>query len=270
MLYIIIVMKLGICGIGFVGNAIYKYFDKKGYTLFLYDKYKNIGTFEELLESDILFICLPTLYDDNLKTYDMTEIDNTLYLLSLHYYSGIILIKSTVLPDYCSQQNELYNNLFIISNPEFLSAKTSVEDFENQTHIILGYTKYSQSKIDIIESLYKENFNNAIISITVSETANLVKLSCNSFYAIKIQYFTEIYLLCQKLNIPYEDVKKLMLNNNWINPMHTNVPGHDGKISFGGSCFPKDINALNQFMISNNINNRILNSTIIEQQQMRK
>ena len=60
-----------------------------------------------------------------------------------------------------------------------------------------------------------------------------------------------------------------MLKNGWINPMHTNVPGSDGNISYGGFCFPKDTNALNNYMIKNNSPNQILNSTIKERNLLR-
>ena len=50
------------------------------------------------------------------------------------------------------------------------------------------------------------------------------------------------------MDINFETVKLLMLSNNWINPMHTNVPGPDGLLSYGGSCFPKDNLALIEFM----------------------
>ena len=51
--------------------------------------------------------------------------------------------------------------------------------------------------------------------------------------------------------------------------MHTNVPGHDGKISYGGLCFPKDTNALNQYMIKSNTPNKVLEATIKERNKMR-
>jgi UDP-glucose 6-dehydrogenase len=75
-----------------------------------------------------------------------------------------------------------------------------------------------------------------------------MKIFCNCFYATKIQFFTEIYLLCEKTGCDYNVVKNMMLGNGWINPMHTNVPGNDGNISYGGYCFPKDTNALNEYM----------------------
>ena len=238
--------------------------------MFIFDKHKNLGTFESILQTDILYICLPTNYDSSKKEYNMMEIDSTLEQLCINSYQGIILIKSTLLPDYCIDVNNKYPNLSIVHNPEFLSAATAVNDFANQQHIILGTTIQSKDKIIFVENFYKNIFPLATISIVDSNSASLVKLACNSFYAVKIQYFTEIYLLCNKLNIDYNKVKDLMIKNNWINSMHTSVPGHDNNISFGGACLPKDINALNEYMIKLNIMNDVINSTTIEQKKMRR
>ena len=67
----------------------------------------------------------------------------------------------------------------------------------------------------------------------------------------------------------YDNVKDLMLKNKWINPMHTNVPGPDGKLSYGGYCFPKDTNALLQHMKKMKTPCQVLESTIQERNQMR-
>jgi UDP-glucose 6-dehydrogenase len=113
------------------------------------------------------------------------------------------------------------------------------------------------------------NADTPIISICSSLESETIKLACNSFYATKIQFFTEINLLCSKIGIEYNNVKNKMLMNGWINPMHTDVPGHDGQISFGGACFPKDINALNSFMQKNNIVHGVINSVVVENKEMR-
>jgi UDP-glucose 6-dehydrogenase len=60
-----------------------------------------------------------------------------------------------------------------------------------------------------------------------------------------------------------------MLGNNWINPQHTSVPGTDNQLSYGGMCFPKDTNALLQFMIKNDSIHSILNATIDERNNTR-
>uniref|UniRef100_A0A6C0HGB4 UDP-glucose/GDP-mannose dehydrogenase dimerisation domain-containing protein n=1 Tax=viral metagenome TaxID=1070528 RepID=A0A6C0HGB4_9ZZZZ len=263
-------IQVGICGCGFVGNAILQFLlTQFGITLRVYDKYKNLNKFEWLLNSDILFICLPTNYDEKIKTYDMTEIDSTLNELSKQNFTGIILMKSTVLPTYCSDKNKVYPNLNIIHNPEFLSASTAVVDFSNQTHIILGHTTQSISYINTVQHFYKKLFPLADISVCTSEESAIAKLACNSFYATKIHYFTEVYLLCDKMNIPYNTIKELMLKNGWIDSHHTNVPGHDNRISFGGACFPKDINAFAQYMIANEIPSDVLQAVIKERNRVR-
>jgi len=115
----------------------------------------------------------------------------------------------------------------------------------------------------------KSNDKNPIISICSSNESESVKIFCNSFYATKIQFFTEIKLLCDKLKIDYDIVKNMMLLNGWINEMHTQIPGHDGQISFGGKCFPKDISALNSFMNKLSIPNKVINAVVIENSEMR-
>jgi nucleotide sugar dehydrogenase len=263
-------IKIGISGLGFVGNALHTFFNSKNLKLLVYDKYKNINDFDVLLNSDLLFICLPTQYDYVLKKYDMTEIDLTIYELNENNYDGIIIIKSTTLPDYCTIQNNKYPKLKIMNNPEFLSARTAIEDFANQKHIIIGTTEQSKLFVNIVSNFYNTLFPLAKISITTSTEASITKLGCNSFYATKVQYFTELYLLCEKLNISYDNVKNMMLMNDWINPMHTQVPGQDNNISFGGACLPKDISALTEYMNELNIPNQVVKATIEERNKMRQ
>jgi len=266
-------MRIGICGFGFVGKAINSFFQKDCTDIVpdivIYDKYKEMNNFNILADTDLLYICIPTPYDVCIQSYDMTEMDNTLLLLAQIEYKGIILIKSTILPEYCEQINATYDQLKIIHNPEFLSAATAANDFANQSHIILGYTVQSREVIPMIELFYKKLFPLALISITTSNVAAITKLACNSFYATKVQFFTEIFLLCNKVDVDFNEVKKLMLNNKWINTMHTSVPGSDGQISFGGACLPKDINALNQFMLEKKTENHLLDAVIKERNSMR-
>ena len=61
----------------------------------------------------------------------------------------------------------------------------------------------------------------------------------------------------------------MMLKNNWINPMHTDVPGKDGKLSYGGMCFPKDTNALLQYMWKLDTPHHIIEATVIERNILR-
>jgi UDPglucose 6-dehydrogenase len=72
------------------------------------------------------------------------------------------------------------------------------------------------------------------------------------------------------MNISFDNVKNMMLQNNWINPMHTIIPGPDGKISYGGACFPKDIEALSNYMKDQYVSNFVLDAVIKENKEIRK
>jgi UDPglucose 6-dehydrogenase len=271
-------MRVGIIGIGFVGSAIKESLEKHLFilnkTLFIYDKYKNDDTYvkniEEMLDTNILFICLPTPYHEDNEEYDIKSIDLTLDILNNLNYQGICLLKSTVLPNTTKKFADKYQRLKLIHNPEFLSVKTAFDDFHTQTHIVLGLTKnILEEDVNNVKKFY-QNYYNDNISIITSTESEIMKLSANSFYAMKIQYFTEIYLLCNKIDCSYNIVKDTLLKNNWINPMHTNIPGSDGKISYGGLCFPKDTNALNKFLEKEKVPHELLNSTINERNKLRK
>jgi len=264
-------MIIGICGLGFVGNAIYT--TLKNYNdidLVIFDLYKNTGSQNDLLKSNILFLCLPTPYDEVNKEFSKIELEKNLDYLNQNNYSGFVLIKSTVEPNTTNLLSDKYKNLLLIHNPEFLTARTAIDDFKNQKHIILGISKNcSHDNISIIVNFYKKYFTDNI-TICTSDVSECVKIFSNSFYSVKIQFFTELFLLCNNININYDIVKDIMLKNNWINPMHTTIPGPDNQISYGGLCFPKDTNALNSFMIKKNTPNEVLDATIQERNKMRK
>lgn len=280
-------MKICIIGYGFVGGAIYNSLLKKNFkpdiNLFVYDKYKDGGIGEINYESNIIFLCLPTLYNDEKNDYDITSILETCDILKEKDYKGIIVLKSTVSPETTLYLSKLYSNLNIYHNPEFLTSRTAFEDFDNQKHIVIGtpyfqdnkytednkYTDYDNN-LNIILDFYKNNYPQADISICNSTESESMKIFCNSFYSVKIQFFTELYLLCKKNNSNFEKIKELMLKNGWINKMHTDVPGPDGKISYGGMCFPKDTLALNSYMSRNKTENKVINATIEERNALRK
>lgn len=264
-------MKIGLIGIGIVGSAILNGFKKIDnlIEIYSYDKYKKIGTFNSILETDILFICVPTQYSEIKLEYNKDELHNTLILLHRNNYSGLIINKCTVEP-LTTENLAVQYQLKIIHNPEFLSAKTNIEDFINQTQIVIGTTSLiDNTDLELITNLYSQYFPNSIQSICNSTESECMKLFVNNFYSVKIQFFNELYQLCTKLNINYELIKKIMIKNNWINPMHTQVPGPDNKLSYGGMCFPKDTNALLQFMKKNDCICDILESCIKERNSIR-
>jgi UDPglucose 6-dehydrogenase len=272
-------MKVSIIGLGFVGDAMLTSFSQKQSSLTdfpiilsYYDKFKNggIGSIDDCITSDILFIALPTLFNTELCSYDYSPIIETCEILSTNKFNGIIVIKSTIEPGLTEKFSNDFPKLHFMHNPEFLSARTAFIDFHSPSHIVLGVSQNCPSdKADLVNLFYKTLYPKAVINKCSSKESECMKVFCNSFYSVKIQFFNELYLLCDKINVNYDNVLGLMLQNNWINPMHTEVPGSDGKLSYGGACFPKDTNALLEFMKINNTPHAILESCIKERNSMR-
>lgn len=261
---------IGVCGLGVVGSAVTNCFEKKEVNMVKYDKYKNggIGNIESLLQTDILFLCLPTLYSEEKKEYDKSSLAEVCKYLSENKYQGIAVIKSTIEPGTCRSFQEKYK-LNILHNPEFLSARTAEEDFEHQKHIVIGGMNLEDKNIKILTDFYFKYWNN-IISTAIYEETELMKIGVNCFYATKIQFFNELFALTNKYEgARYNNVVEMMLRNNWISPMHVEVPGTDGKLSYGGMCFPKDTNALYQLMLKKGTPCEVLGSTISERNKMR-
>jgi UDP-glucose 6-dehydrogenase len=262
--------NIGLIGKGVVGNALYHCFIKKNLNIIIYDKFKNIGKINDLLICDIIFICLPTLFNESSLSFDKNSFFEICNFLSINNFKNLIVIKSTLEPESSNLLSTTYN-LNICHNPEFLSTSTALSDFENQSHIVLGISvNCNQLLFNQLFDFYKFHFPNSIISICTSNESELMKLAINNFYAVKIQFFNELFLLSQKINLTdFNNVKNMMLKNNWINPMHTNVPGNDGKLSYGGLCFPKDTNAFLHYLKNKNTLHSIIQATINEHNILR-
>ena len=260
-------MKVAQIGKGFVGSALSKSFKINGINTIVYDKFQKIGKIEDLINSDIIFLCLPTPFVKN-EGFDLSAIEENLKELSNKKYEGLCIIKSTVEIGITKMLANKYN-LNIAHNPEFLSERTAFEDFHNQKHIVLGRVKESRS-FDNLILFYKNLYPDATISVCSSDESEAMKLFCNNFYAMKVMIFNEFYFLCTSMGIEYDSVKNLMLKNEWISPNHTLVPGPDGKIAYGGSCFCKDTEALLNQMKKEGSLHELLKSAISERDLLRQ
>ena len=265
------VKKVAVIGLGVLGGSMQKSFRLNNCEVVGYDKFKpESDTFDACLNTAIAFLCLPTLFDEKLNEYDKSCIEEVCYHLVKNNFNGILINKSTVEPGTTIQLSKQFPSLKFIHNPEFLTAATAYEDFHNQKHIVLGKgPTVTENDVSFISDFYRRLYPDAEISICSSTESESMKSFVNCFYAVKIQFFNELYLLCQKMGCDYDVVKDLMLKNKWINPMHTNVPGTDGKLSYGGYCFPKDTNALLEHMKREGTFHGVLEATIKERNKMR-
>ena len=183
----------------------------------------------------------------------MKEIDES---LKLSKNSPVLLIRSTVLPGTSRKFQEKYPSLKIVFNPEFLTERSANFDFISQTRFILGGEK---ENVKLVSDLYKDRFGNNISLIeTDFETAELTKYVCNNYFATKVAFLNEMYRVAKKVNANWDNVIEGFLGDGRVGASHTNVPGPDGKYGFGGSCFPKDIQAMINFSKSLNLNPNVL------------
>ena len=289
---ITMVYTVGVIGVGCVGSAVLKYFQnfqnfqntpnastEQSISACGYDKFKEgyntEDDFNNILQQEILFLCLPTLYNDDMKQYDKTAIMEVCKRLSDSSYGGLVVLKSTVEPGTTNKWCDEFENLDFAHNPEFLTARTAYEAFANQPRVVLGKPSMRTSdfyleKFANLNSLMKLCWPTATYSYCTSTESESMKSFCNCFYAMKITIFNEFYEMCKVTGANFDKVKEMMLMNGWINPMHTDVPGPDGHMGYGGMCFPKDTSALFRFMQRENLPHRMIEASVLENAEMRE
>lgn len=249
---------IGVVGQGFVGTAIKEGF-KDHVNIETYDKFKEstCSSLEELSEkAEIVFVCLPTPMKKN-GDCDLSIVKETIYNLNSYDNTNIAVIKSTVLPGTTDSLNKECDNIQIVFNPEFLTEANFINDFKNQNRVIVGGPRPATTKV---KNLYRKCYPAASIIKTGSSTAEMVKYFTNCFLATKVSFSNEIRQICEKTNVDYDKVVEYGLYDQRIGRTHFSSPGPDGKYGFGGSCFPKDVNALINFAESVSANPMVLRS----------
>ena len=244
--------KLGIIGHGYVGES-QSFAFSPSFDVRVYDKdsSKSTHSLNEVLDSDFIFVCVPTPMKKD-GSQDLSFVEN---FFKTAKEGPIYIIKSTVIPGTTNLLNEKFKNLKIIFSPEFLTERTAKLDILTQTRIILGGDKNLTSKV---RNIYDIRFKNKTIIETDSLTAEYIKYMNNTFFASKVSIMNEFYRLANHLGVDWETALYGFVSDQRIGDSHLNVPGPDGKLGFGGTCFPKDINAFITFAKKNNINMNVL------------
>ena len=241
-------MKIGIVGQGYVGTAVKtifeKHYDVETYDLDL-DKC-SVDYLEDLVElTNIIFVCVPTPMkkdgscDTSIVEAVVKDINDM--VVSRNVSGRIVAIKSTIPPGTTNKLNKECKNIQVVFNPEFLTEANFIEDFKNQNRIIIGGPRPATTKLRQVYSLV---FPNVPIIKTGSKTAEMVKYFTNTFLATKVSFANEMFQICDELGIDYDKVVEYSTYDERLGKSHWAVPGPDGHYGFGGSCFPKDLNAL--------------------------
>jgi len=241
-------MRVGIVGQGFVGQALKAGFEKhyEVDTFDLDESKRDVDYIEDIIDrNDIIFVCVPTPMkkdgscDTSIVEGVVKELDDL--ALVRQCSNRIVVIKSTIPPGTTERLNKECEHIQVVFNPEFLTEANYIEDFRNQNRIILGGPRPGITKV---KRFYSKIFPKTTIVKTGSTIAEMVKYTTNTFLATKVSFANEMKMICDKLNIDYDKVVEYATYDDRLGKSHWAVPGPDGKDGFGGSCFPKDLNAL--------------------------
>ena len=156
--------------------------------------------------------------------------------------SCIVVVKSTVpigtnekIERIVAENKKRDVHIEVVSNPEFLSQGTAVQDTLHAARIVIG-TDNAQAA-DIMRQLYADF--DAPKLFTNRRSAEMIKYASNDFLALKISYINEIANLCEEIGADVEDVTRGMGYDSRIGSKFLQAG-----IGYGGSCFPKDTKAL--------------------------
>jgi UDPglucose 6-dehydrogenase len=228
-------MKIGIVGIGMVGETLQYGFERIGHDVYAHD-IKWPTKLESLLETEILFVCVPT--PNNSKGCDTSQVERVCLELNLLHYRGLIVIKSTVTPETTDAMIAYYEELHIAFCPEFLRERSRFSDFvENHDICIMG--AHRPEYFELIERAHG-SLPKRFIRLKPLE-AELAKYFCNTFNAMRITFANQFYEVCEKAGADYTAIKNAVVQRPSIGDHYLEC--NKRFRAFGGNCLPKDTRA---------------------------
>ena len=260
---------VGQIGYGFIGNAVVELFRPHVNRVMVYDKVKSeqpCSPYPNVMLTDldavvdcaeVIFVAVPTPMKTSGECHTgivesvLQDVQNSAIRLGRRIEDFVVVIKSTVPPGFTKRMQDKYA-LRLLFSPEFLTEANAVSDFKKANRVLLGGDledarvafKYFEGvwPSRVMGPAFDPDHPDGPVAIIQCESgvAEMVKLSTNVHLTSKVMISNELYLICKKLGIEYEDVKGLTQLDRRIGQSHMNVPGPDGHLGYGGHCFVKD------------------------------
>ena len=174
----------------------------------------------------------------------------------------VLIMKSTVPAGTGDTIRRELPGMAYVSCPEFLKEGTAVEDFLHPDRVVIGAAPEDAEAAALVEELYRPLGGEIVQTDTAS--AEMIKLASNAYLATRISFINEIANVCEEVGADVGEVARGMGLDERIGP-HFLRPG----IGFGGSCFPKDVNALKLLAGNSGYHFQLLNS-VIEVNELQK
>ncbi len=214
--------------------------------------------------SDLIFLALPTPPGEDGSadlSYVLGVAEEIGKILQEHKQYKVVINKSTVPVGTAEKVHakiaENYSGEYdVVSNPEFLREGVAVDDFMKPDRVVVGTTS-AQAK-ELMEQLYRPFVRQGNPVYFMDErSAEITKYAANSYLATRITFMNELANICEKVGADVEVVRKGMGSDSRIGKRFL-FPG----IGYGGSCFPKDVQALGKTSLQNGYEFKILNSVM--------
>lgn len=249
-------MKIGIIGKGTVGKAVYEGLNHLGHEMSFFDPAYDGSTLGDVLDTDCVFISVPTNQAAN-GDCDTSIVESVISALHAAEYTGLVSIKSTVVPGTCDRLSAVYPKLRICSVPEFLRAKTALADFMyNHDLLIIGSTRDEDY---VMMRKIHGNLPKNVACVKPAE-AEVVKYFNNVNHATQIIFANIAYAVCKKLGVDYDNVYNAIIQRDSINPAY--LMCNENLRGFGGHCLPKDTSAWNNLVKSLGLNFSMIQALI--------
>lgn len=250
-------MRIGIVGGGVVGRSTARAFLEHCDEVRVHDVIISRKTHSliETVDCDLVFVCLPTPQRKDSLQCDTSFIE--LWAVTVKHLQphANYVLRSTVPVGFTRQVREKYGLSNLVHSPEFLTSRCAATDAQTPARNIIGVPSSeaygSRTSLTIMPphencarqlyELYVCRFPGVQVLTMTSDESETVKLATNSYFALKVAFFNEVYTFCQKMGLDFETVRAGMLSDGRIAHAHTQVPGPDGKLGFGGACLPKDL-----------------------------
>lgn len=247
-------MKIGIIGAGVVGHATARSFIEHVDEVRVHDRIKAKETHDlsTTLESDLIFLCLPTPQSSEGLACDTSAIDGFFqYGMPERFKSANLVLRSTVPIGTTRRLREQYGLTNIVHSPEFLTARCAVVDAQMPARNIIGSPGFTDDRslttyygngdtADTLHALYERRFPGVPVLRMTSDESEAVKVFQNSIFAVTVSLWNELQHFAEKAGLDWERVRAAILADGRIANAHSRVPGNDG-FGFSGTCLPKDL-----------------------------
>ncbi|MGB0119800.1 MAG: UDP-glucose/GDP-mannose dehydrogenase family protein [Solirubrobacterales bacterium] len=225
------------------------------------DRLRFTTDMDELLAgAKLLFVCVdtPPTYSGDADLSRVRSVVADLPADSDH----VLIMKSTVPAGTGNTIRRDLPGMPYVSCPEFLKEGTAVDDFLHPDRVVVGADSTDTEAANAVAGLY-EPLGGEIVKTDIS-SAEMIKLASNAYLATRISFINEIANVCEEVGADVGEVSRGMGLDERIGP-HFLRPG----IGFGGSCFPKDVNALKLLAGNSGYHFQLLNS-VIEVNELQK